>query len=184
MEVYNEATAFVRKALSAAPRSQPGKKENDSSDFTGARREHTIELLGEEYGTRLLREASETKTSDAPAKLALLHHLHGNVDDVRFWAAVAAVANREYTPPASIQESLEEARRYALGYQRARDFAAARVYLSLAADKEDALSAFQLGIMAESEADVTEAIAWYKKAATFGHPDGDERAYRLWRTLH
>ncbi|MEV4568638.1 hypothetical protein AB0K12_33130 [Nonomuraea sp. NPDC049419] len=184
MEVYNEAAAFATKVLRAATRSRPWKNENDSSDFTGARREHTIELLGEEYGMRLLREASETQTSDAPAKLALLHHLHGNVDDVRFWTSVAAVANLDYAPPASIQEALEEARKYALGYQRAQDFAAARIYLSLAADKEDALAAFRLGIMAESEADTTEAIAWYKKAAAFGHPDGDQCAYRLWRTLH
>lgn len=147
---------------------------------TSARHARTVELFGAQ-GEFLLHELEDSSTGEAEAKLAVLHKLSGDGDDARYWTILAATANPDYAPPSSQHELFNEARRYAAEYHRARDVEAARMYLRHAADFGDAISAFQLGQMAELEGDARVAINWYRKADELGHPHGEQSAKRLSR---
>ncbi|MFI0422954.1 hypothetical protein [Spongiactinospora sp. 9N601] len=147
-----------------------------------ARHARTVHLLGE-YGALLLQHVNDDDMAEVEAKLAVLHQLAGDGDDVRYWSALALVANPAYEAPSSHEKLLEQARCYAAEYKRAGEHSTARIYLSAAAKRGDGLAAFELGLMADFEGNAQEAVDHYQRAADLGCLDGQLRAERLKATV-
>ncbi|MFI6502408.1 hypothetical protein [Nonomuraea typhae] len=162
-DVLRVAKEFAERVREAARRAS-SLRGTDPVHPLSAVQEHAIELLGD-YGKELLGQLKAGDTPGRPeAKLALLHRLHGNTDDERYWKGQAIAFDGQYSHPESLQEAFAASGKYAEEYCNKSRFDVASIYLRLAAESGDTASARRLGSLADFLGRDEEADRWYRMA--------------------